>query len=171
MPNSAATATDAGDIAARLAARATPGGLRYGSGGVGTAAHIAGATFASLQKLDAIHIPYRGSVELMPALLGGQMHGIGLFAVFILLHVVLIAEAHLHQCGIAVTVLAFPATMHQREVAFGDLVILERLLRAQQRLAALGEQQHARGIAVEPMAELDELVFLPGANQIGRAHV
>ena len=55
------------------AIRAKPGAFNYGSGGVGTAAHIAGATFASLQKLDAIHIPYRGSVELMPALLGGQI--------------------------------------------------------------------------------------------------
>ena len=55
------------------AIKAKPGSFNYGSGGVGTAAHIAGATFASLQKLDAIHIPYRGSVELMPALLGGQI--------------------------------------------------------------------------------------------------
>lgn len=55
------------------AIRAEPGKFNYGSGGVGTAAHIAGATFASLQKLNAIHIPYRGSVELMPALLGGQI--------------------------------------------------------------------------------------------------
>jgi tripartite-type tricarboxylate transporter receptor subunit TctC len=55
------------------AIRAKPGQFNYGSGGVGTAAHIAGATFASLQKLNAIHIPYRGSVEIMPALLGGQI--------------------------------------------------------------------------------------------------
>jgi tripartite-type tricarboxylate transporter receptor subunit TctC len=55
------------------AIRAKPGQFNYGSGGVGTAAHIAGATFASLQKLNAIHIPYRGSVEIMPGLLGGQV--------------------------------------------------------------------------------------------------
>jgi len=55
------------------AIRARPGQFNYGSGGVGTAAHIAGATFASLQKLNALHIPYRGSVEIMPALLGGQI--------------------------------------------------------------------------------------------------
>ena len=55
------------------AIRAKPGAFNYGSGGVGTAAHIAGATFASLQKLNVTHIPYRGSVELMPALLGGQI--------------------------------------------------------------------------------------------------
>lgn len=55
------------------AIRARPGQFNYGSGGIGTAAHIAGATFASLLKLGPIHVPYRGSVEIMPALLGGQI--------------------------------------------------------------------------------------------------
>ena len=53
--------------------RSRPGQLNYGSGGIGTAAHLAGATFASQLKLDAIHVPYRGSVELMPALMGKQI--------------------------------------------------------------------------------------------------
>lgn len=53
--------------------RSQPGQLNYGSGGIGTAAHLAGATFASQLKLNAIHVPYRGSVELMPALLGKQI--------------------------------------------------------------------------------------------------
>ena len=53
--------------------RANPGKMNYGSGGIGTAAHIAGSSFATLLKMDAVHVPYRGSVELMPALLGGQI--------------------------------------------------------------------------------------------------
>lgn len=53
--------------------RSRPGQLNYGSGGIGTAAHLMGATFANQLKLDAIHVPYRGSVELMPALLGKQI--------------------------------------------------------------------------------------------------
>lgn len=53
--------------------RGKPGQFNYGSGGVGTAAHIAGASFANLLKLTATHVPYRGSVEIMPALLGGQI--------------------------------------------------------------------------------------------------
>ncbi len=53
--------------------RANPGKLNYGSGGIGTAAHIAGSSFATVLKMDAVHVPYRGSVELMPALLGGQI--------------------------------------------------------------------------------------------------
>lgn len=55
------------------AVRAKPGQLNYGSGGIGTSAHIAGSTWASVQKLDAVHVPYRGSVELVPALLSGQI--------------------------------------------------------------------------------------------------
>jgi tripartite-type tricarboxylate transporter receptor subunit TctC len=53
--------------------RSKPGQLNYGSGGIGTAAHIAGATFANVLKLNAIHVPYRGSVELVPALLSQQI--------------------------------------------------------------------------------------------------
>lgn len=53
--------------------RSKPGQLNYGSGGIGTAAHIAGATFANVLKLNAIHVPYRGSVELVPALLSNQI--------------------------------------------------------------------------------------------------
>ena len=55
------------------AIKAKPGQFNYGSGGVGTAAHIAGATLVSVLGLNAIHVPYRGSVEIMPALLGGQI--------------------------------------------------------------------------------------------------
>lgn len=53
--------------------RSKPGQINYGSGGIGTAAHIAGSSFVNLLKLNAVHIPYRGSVELMPALIGGQI--------------------------------------------------------------------------------------------------
>ena len=55
------------------AVRAKPGQLNYGSGGIGTSAHIAGSTWATLLKVDAVHVPYRGSVELVPALLSGQI--------------------------------------------------------------------------------------------------
>ena len=53
--------------------RNKPGQINYGSGGIGTSAHIMGASFVNLLKLNAVHIPYRGSVELMPALIGGQI--------------------------------------------------------------------------------------------------
>lgn len=53
--------------------RSKPGQLNFGSGGIGTSAHIAGAAFASVLKLNAVHVPYRGSVELAPALLANQI--------------------------------------------------------------------------------------------------
>ena len=53
--------------------RSKPGQLNYGSGGIGTAAHIAGASFANVLKLNAVHVPYRGSVELAPALMANQI--------------------------------------------------------------------------------------------------
>lgn len=55
------------------AIRARPGAFNYGSGGVGTAAHLAGGTFCKVLELDAMHVPYRGSVEIVPGMLGGQV--------------------------------------------------------------------------------------------------
>ena len=54
------------------AARAAPGTLNYASGGVGTAAHLAGATMAGLAHVDVVHIPLKGSVEIATSLLRGE---------------------------------------------------------------------------------------------------
>ncbi|RPH44546.1 MAG: tripartite tricarboxylate transporter substrate binding protein [Burkholderiales bacterium] len=55
------------------AIRAKPAAFNYGSGGVGTAAHLAGGAFCKVLGLDAVHVPFRGSVEIVPGLLGGQV--------------------------------------------------------------------------------------------------
>ncbi len=54
------------------AARANPGKLNYSSGGIGTSAHLAGATLVSLAGLKATHIPLKGSVEISASLLRGD---------------------------------------------------------------------------------------------------
>ncbi len=54
------------------AARAAPGKMNYGSGGIGTSAHLAGATLVSLAGLKATHIPLKGSVEITASLLRGD---------------------------------------------------------------------------------------------------
>ncbi|NML48454.1 tripartite tricarboxylate transporter substrate binding protein [Ramlibacter sp. G-1-2-2] len=54
------------------AAQAAPGKLNYSSGGIGTAAHLAGATLVSLAGLKAQHIPLKGSVEIAASLLRGD---------------------------------------------------------------------------------------------------
>jgi tripartite-type tricarboxylate transporter receptor subunit TctC len=46
--------------------------MNYGSGGIGSAAHLAGATFDSLSGLKATHIPLKGSVEIEASLLRGD---------------------------------------------------------------------------------------------------
>lgn len=54
------------------AARANPGKLNYGSGGIGTSAHLAGATFLALHDLKAVHVPLKGSVEISMSLVRGD---------------------------------------------------------------------------------------------------
>ena len=54
------------------AARAEPGKLNYASGGIGTGAHLAGATLMAIHKLKAVHVPLRGSVEITGSLLRGD---------------------------------------------------------------------------------------------------
>lgn len=54
------------------AARATPGRMNYSSGGIGTSAHLAGATLVSLAGIKATHIPLKGSVEITASLLRGD---------------------------------------------------------------------------------------------------
>ena len=54
------------------AARANPGKLNYGSGGIGTSAHLAGATLVSLAGVKATHIPLKGSVEIAASLIRGD---------------------------------------------------------------------------------------------------
>lgn len=53
------------------AARKEPGKLNYASGGVGSAAHLCAAAMVLQAKVDVVHIPYKGSVEIIPSLLSG----------------------------------------------------------------------------------------------------
>jgi tripartite-type tricarboxylate transporter receptor subunit TctC len=55
-------------------ARTKPGGVSYGSSGVGTGPHLAAALLASMAKVEMTHIPYKGVAPAMTDLLGGQLH-------------------------------------------------------------------------------------------------
>ncbi len=48
-----------------------PGKLNYASGGIGSAAHLAGAALLLAHDAQAVHVPYKGSVEIIPSLLAG----------------------------------------------------------------------------------------------------
>ncbi len=54
-------------------ALAQPGALNFCSAGNGTSSHLAGELFKSLAKIDIVHVPYKGSVECMPDLIGGRI--------------------------------------------------------------------------------------------------
>ena len=54
-------------------AKARPGQLNFGSGGVGTTAHIAGEVFKSVAGVRIVHVPYKGGVLAVTDLIGGQI--------------------------------------------------------------------------------------------------
>lgn len=59
-----------GDLIA--AAKAKPGGIAYASGGIGTSLHLAGEFFKRSAGVDLLHVPYKGTGELMNDLLAGR---------------------------------------------------------------------------------------------------
>jgi tripartite-type tricarboxylate transporter receptor subunit TctC len=54
-------------------AKANPGRLNYGSGGNGSAGHLAGEMFKAQAGIFAVHIPYNGGNPAQLALLSGQV--------------------------------------------------------------------------------------------------
>jgi tripartite-type tricarboxylate transporter receptor subunit TctC len=54
-------------------AKTTPGQLTYGSAGLGSPPHVAGALFAAMAGIDIVHIPYKGSGPALIDLLGGRI--------------------------------------------------------------------------------------------------
>jgi tripartite-type tricarboxylate transporter receptor subunit TctC len=60
------------DIVARCAAE--PGQVSFGSAGAGSAQHLALEMFKLQAKVDAMHVPYKGSGPLLADLMGNQIH-------------------------------------------------------------------------------------------------
>ena len=54
-------------------AKAKPGQLNYGSAGVGTATHLAGAYFAAQTKLNLVHVPYTVASNIISDMLSGSI--------------------------------------------------------------------------------------------------
>jgi tripartite-type tricarboxylate transporter receptor subunit TctC len=54
-------------------AKAKPGFINYGSAGVGTATHLAGAYFALRTGTELVHVPYTVSSTIIADLLGGRI--------------------------------------------------------------------------------------------------
>ena len=54
-------------------ARAKPGALTYGSSGTGSIHHLTMEAMKFALGLDIVHVPYKGSGQSVPALIGGQV--------------------------------------------------------------------------------------------------
>ena len=54
-------------------AKASPGKLYYGSSGVGASPHLTMELFKSQTGTDIVHVPYKGSSQVMPELLSGRL--------------------------------------------------------------------------------------------------
>jgi len=55
-------------------ARAKPGEVNYGSGGIGTASHLATEMLKLMTKTDMVHVPYKGLGPALTDLIGGRVH-------------------------------------------------------------------------------------------------
>ena len=55
-------------------ARAKPGEINYGSGGIGTASHLATEMLKLMTKTDMVHVPYKGLGPALTDLIGGRVH-------------------------------------------------------------------------------------------------
>ena len=54
-------------------AKATPGGLKYGSGGNGSTQHLTGEELKIRAAIDMIHVPYKGTGPAVTDTLGGHI--------------------------------------------------------------------------------------------------
>lgn len=54
-------------------ARARPGQLNYGSGGVGSTPHLSGALFAMMAGIELNHVPYKGAAPAVVDLIAGHV--------------------------------------------------------------------------------------------------
>ena len=54
-------------------AKTKPGGLSYGSQGIGTGAHLMGEVFKKVAGTPMTHVPYKGSAQIIPDILSGTL--------------------------------------------------------------------------------------------------
>jgi len=54
-------------------ARAQPGKLKFGSGGAGGTVHLTAELFNSMAKVNILHVPYKGSADIVVAIAAGQI--------------------------------------------------------------------------------------------------
>src|SRR5512132_1953363 len=77
LPNVFVVATDhcpAKSVSEFIAWAKQKGRISYGSPGVGTSPHLSGVMFVKQAGLDAVHVPFRGAAQTIPAMLAGDVN-------------------------------------------------------------------------------------------------
>ncbi len=160
-------------------ARAKPGAMLYGSGGVGNGNHLAGELLNIRAGIKLEHVPYKGGGPLMNDLLGGHI-AVMFAAVGTLAPQVRSGKMRALGVSTATRSLAFPdvPTLAEAGVTGYELngwyallapagtpaVIIDRLSRETARVVALPEVKDRliNGLGLEPVggkpAELDVLI-------------
>ncbi len=54
-------------------AKANPGKLNFGSGGIGTSNHLASELLKTLAQINIVHVPYKGSNQALIGMMGGEV--------------------------------------------------------------------------------------------------
>jgi tripartite-type tricarboxylate transporter receptor subunit TctC len=76
LPNVFAVPTDhvpAKTLAEFIAWAKQKGQISFGSPGVGTTPHLSGVMFLKRSGIDAVHVPFRGAAQTIPAMLAGDV--------------------------------------------------------------------------------------------------
>ncbi|MFL6800030.1 MAG: Bug family tripartite tricarboxylate transporter substrate binding protein [Xanthobacteraceae bacterium] len=76
LPNTVTVRPDfpASSVAALIAyAKSHPGKVNFGSQGIGTTPHLTGALFARMTATELVHVPYRGTTQLVNDLIAGHL--------------------------------------------------------------------------------------------------
>jgi tripartite-type tricarboxylate transporter receptor subunit TctC len=68
-------------------AKANPGKLNYGTGGVGSANHLTTALFAAMAGIELTHVPYRGVSQAVNAIYSGEIDLVFGSSIEVLAHV------------------------------------------------------------------------------------
>jgi tripartite-type tricarboxylate transporter receptor subunit TctC len=77
LPNVFVVATDycpAKSVSEFITWAKQKGRVSYGSPGVGTSPHLSGVMFVKHAGLDAVHVPFRGAAQTIPAMLAGDVN-------------------------------------------------------------------------------------------------
>ena len=70
-PRALPDVTDVAGLIAKI--KATPGGMPYGSNGVGSFTHLSMELFRSMTGVEMTHVPYRGSAPLLTDMVAGTI--------------------------------------------------------------------------------------------------